>query len=157
MAWWEELSPEERSKLLRAVASDRLFGLYFVLATFGLRRGEALGIRLEDVNIPDKSLRVNQQIVRITGQGLVAQPPKRSSGRSLYLSERSIAVIESRLAARAQERMAAEEAWIETGLLFTTLHGTPLDPALLNHHMAEMCRAIGIPHAAPPVCSSRVR
>lgn len=143
------LTLEERGALLAAVQTDPLYALYHLLGIGGLRRGEVLGIRLTDVDFARNQLQITQQIVRVTGQGLVTQPPKRGSARSLYLSDATAEVLRKRIQDRERQRAECGAFWTETGLLFTTGHGTALDPARINHHMREACKRAGIPHAAP--------
>jgi len=143
------LSQSERLQLMATAQGDRLYALYYSLTIFGLRRGEALGLREEDIDFGASALHVRQQVTRVAGTGLIVSPPKRGKSRSLYLSERSAALLADRLRERQRERTRAGSEWVETGLIFCTERGTALDPSGLNHHMAALCRRAGIPHAAP--------
>ncbi|MCU1591700.1 MAG: integrase family protein, partial [Frankiales bacterium] len=143
------LTRGERDALLGAVRSDRMFGLYYVMYALGLRRGEAIGLRISDADFDNRVLRVEQQIVRVTGGGLQIQLPKGRKTRRLWMSETTERVLRARLAERAKEAAACAGGWVETGLIFTTGLGTPLDPSRLNHHMTALCAEAGIAHATP--------
>lgn len=143
------LTPAERTALIRAVRGDRLFGLYYLLAATGLRRGEGIGLRVQDIDFERETLHIRQQIVRVTGKGLIVKLPKGEKTRSTFLSERMASVLRARLALREAERSAAGDSWVSSDLVFTTALGTALDPSRLNHHMDAVCRRAGIAHAAP--------
>ena len=48
-----------------------------------------------------------------------------------------------------KERVAAGDAWVETGLVFTTTLGTPIDPSNLRREFAKLTRKAGIGHWHP--------
>lgn len=52
------LSPAQAAHLLDAARGDRLEALYTVALTVGLRQGEALGLRWEDIDFGARTLRV---------------------------------------------------------------------------------------------------
>lgn len=54
----------------------------------GMRQGEALGLRWEDVDIPNRRIWVMQELYRVTGRGLVeADPKSRTSTRAIPMLE----------------------------------------------------------------------
>ena len=42
-----------------------------------------------------------------------------------------------------------DEPWIETGFIFTTSIGTPIDPRNLNRDFAAICKRAGLEHWHP--------
>jgi len=61
-------------------AADRLHPLWVLLATTGMRRGEALGLRWHDVDLDGGRVRVVQTIIQI-GTTVSISQPKTSRGR----------------------------------------------------------------------------
>ena len=49
----------------------------------------------------------------------------------------------------AADRVAAADDWVETGLVFTTTVGTPIDPSNLRREFAKLTRRAGIGHWHP--------
>lgn len=84
-------SVQETRQLLGAASGDRLEALYVLVALLGLRRGEALGLRWSDVDLDRATLRVEQTVIRVVGEGLVVNPlPKtRTSRRTISLRPRA--------------------------------------------------------------------
>ena len=65
------LSPEEARSYLEAIRGDRLEALYTVALAVGLRPGEALGLRWQDVDVEANTLRVQVSLQRIDGRLVV--------------------------------------------------------------------------------------
>ncbi len=64
---WE---PEELGRFLDHAATDRLGALFEVMAMTGLRRGEAAGLRWDDVDLTKGVITVRQQLVEVDGTGV---------------------------------------------------------------------------------------
>jgi integrase len=62
------LSPEQARAFLDAAKGERLGALYTVALSLGLRMGEALGLRWQDIDFERRVLTVNQILERI-GRG----------------------------------------------------------------------------------------
>jgi integrase len=67
------LSPEQARKLLDATQGDRLEAVFTVALSLGLRMGEILGLRWQDLDPANAMLTVNQAMYRLTGKGMVAR------------------------------------------------------------------------------------
>ena len=80
------LSPEQTRTFLQAVHGDRLEALYVLAIHRGLRQGELLGLRWEDVDLEAGTLQV-QRTLSLTKQGHVFEPPKNGKGRCVELTE----------------------------------------------------------------------
>lgn len=136
------LSREHGERLLAAAEGDRLYSLYVLLAMVGLRRGEVLALRWDDVDLDTGRLRVERQVQRVHGTpGLVVGPPKsRSARRVVSLPRYCVAVLRQHRQRQMKERLAAGESWRGHGLVFPTKVGTHIEPRNLNRHMEALCR-----------------
>jgi integrase len=76
--------------LLRAAQGTDLNALWVLLATTGLRIGEALALRWDDLDLEAKILRVNRTVFR----NVVSQPKTKSSRRTIKLSQFAIDAVE---------------------------------------------------------------
>ena len=126
----DTLSPAEAEAVIAAASGDRLEALATVLLTLGLRKGEALALRWENVFLdePSPSITISATLTRIAGQGLVAGATKTTD------SEGSIPLVEPALTAMRQhrrrqtaERLAAP-VWADAGIVFASPLGTWTDP-----------------------------
>lgn len=121
------LTAGEARLLLEQVKDDRLAPLYRLALTLGMRQGEIIGLRWEDVDLGARTLRIEQTIQRV-GETVHVQAPKTSrSKRTLPLTDTLVTVLQAHKDAQAFERRQAGERWQESGLVFTTTVGTALD------------------------------
>ncbi len=139
------LSPDEARAFLASVKGDRLEALYSVALTMGLRQGEALGLRWQDVDLDMGYVRVTKQLQRIDGTLQLVEPKTKRSRRTLALpSSIRTALVQHRDGQR-DERTAAGERWIDTGLVFTTTEGKGLDGTAITKQFHSKLEQAGLP------------
>jgi integrase len=126
------LTPEQAKRLLTGVRGDRLEALYVLAVTAGLREGELLGLRWDDIDLERRVLQVRRQLTR-TRDGLSFSEPKRGKARVVRLAGAAVAALEGHRAAQNGERAKAGTLWQETGLVFTSTVGTPVDVGNLTY------------------------
>ena len=139
------LSLAQARRLLAAVAGDRLRAVYVLALSTGLRRGELLGLRWADVDLDGAELHVRQAMQRVAGELRVAAPKTRHSRRTIPLPALALDALREHRARQAAERLAAGPAWQDSGLVFTTAHGTPMEPRNLNRHWYALRTRCGLP------------
>lgn len=122
----------EARALLAAAAGDRLYALYAVALGVGLRRGEALGLAWTDVDLDEGVLRVRQALYRVNGRMELLPPKTARSRRTVPLPPICVEALRSHRARQAEDKAAAGPRWRESGLVFTTEIGTPIDPSNLS-------------------------
>jgi integrase len=134
------LSVDEARAFLAAAAGDRLAALYSVALSLGLRQGEALGLRWDDVDLDARTLRVAHALDRVPGRGLqLVEPKTRSSRRALVLPDVVVRALRTHRARQLEERLAAGARWQDLGFVFTTYEGRPLGA---SHVVADSFRPI---------------
>jgi integrase len=121
-------TPEEARDFLIAIRGDRLEALYTVALAVGLRRGEALGLRWEDIDFEKKYITVSHALQRIGGTLRLVEPKSASSRRTIPLPPFAVEAMLAHWKNQVTEKTAAGSNWREHGLVFTTKRGTPLDP-----------------------------
>jgi len=126
------LTLEQVRELLNAARGDRLEALYALAVSAGLREGELLGLRWEDVDFDRAILRVRQQLTR-TRDGLSFTAPKRGKSRSVQLTPNTTRALRDHRKRQLEERVGSAGLWQDSGLVFTTGRGTPLDVANLTY------------------------
>lgn len=112
-------STEEASRFLAASADHRLHALFAVGVALGLRKGELLALRWDDVDLEGGVLHVRQNVQRLPEIGLVFGPPKSNkSRRTIPLPTASAKVLRTHRANQAAEALALGPAWVDSGLVF---------------------------------------
>lgn len=137
------LSPDEARALLEAARHDRLYALYAVAVAVGLRRGEALGLRWVDVDLDEGTLRVTGTLNRVGGRLTRSDPKTARSRRLIPLPDMCVAALRQHKQQQAAE-CAAAVAWVESGFVFTTGVGTPIEPRNVGRHLDGLCQKAGI-------------
>lgn len=141
------LSQAQALLLLAAVQGHRLETLYRLTLSLGLRRGEVLGLRWQDLDLEGKTLRIAVALQRFQGKLQLMAPKTQLSARQLPLPDVLVAALRAHLAAQEAERAVAGEAWEDHGLVFPTPHGTPTEPRNLIRHFKLALKAVGLPES----------
>ena len=97
-------APNSLAAFLKSQRDDRLYALWHTLAMTGLRRGEALGLRWEDVDLEAGRLCVRRALVP-SGREVVVSEPKTARGRRVVaLDPETVAVLKGQAARQLQEQ-----------------------------------------------------
>ncbi len=91
------LTPEQVGALFAAVRGDRLEALYVLAVTTGLRQGELLGLKWEDVNLDVGTLQVRRTLTTAKGGPVLTSPKTQGSRRSVKLSRTASEALGSHL------------------------------------------------------------
>jgi integrase len=142
---YKVLSPEEAQRLLAATTDDRLHALYSVATALGLRQGEALGLRWEELDLERRELRVRFALQRVKGQLVLVEPKTKTSRRTIRLPVAVVEALRAHRARQLEDRLVAGSAWQECGLVFTTRKGTPLEGTEVTKHFQRRLIAAGLP------------
>lgn len=138
-------SAGELALFLSAASGDRLYGLWRLLATSGVRRGEALALRWADVDLERSTVRIVRAYVRGAG-GLHFGEPKTASGRRMIaLDPATVAALRAHRAAQNRERLAWGPAYRDGDLMFSREDGSPLDPDSVSGIFERRVRELGLP------------
>jgi integrase len=95
-----------------------------IAGMYGLRPGEALGLKWSDLNLSNQTLLVERQVQRSKGKGLVLKPVKQKTARTLKLHATTIQI----LLTHKRHQALQKAVWIEdTDLVFTNSLGKLVD------------------------------
>lgn len=70
------LSLDQTKQILANLDKDPLAARWVAALLLGLRQGEALGLKWEDIDLKSKRIKIRRELIRLTGKGLVETPPK---------------------------------------------------------------------------------
>ena len=134
---------EEAVTFLEYVTGDRLAGFFEVMMGTGLRRGEALALRWEDVDLERKVLRVRQAATEVAGKLVIGAPKTTGSAAGVGLSARVVVALKRQRERQLFEVLEWADGYEDNGLVFTCENGAMLRPRYLLAHFHEMSRAAG--------------
>lgn len=159
------LTIEEQHSFVAAAADDRFGPMIVTLLGTGMRLGEAVALRWENVDLTEKVLRVVESASRVTQKGtksrITIQAPKTSAGvRSIPLPAIVITALVQRRKQQAAERLKVGSVWVDSGLVFTTALGGILEPRGVERKAALLAKKAGIEHvnvhALRHTCATRL-
>ncbi len=113
---------------LATAQGHRLYALFALALASGMRRGEILGLRREEVDFDKGAVTVKRSLAAVKGR-MVETPPKTRRGyRTITVGQRTMQVLRQHLAAMEEERSAAGVYSDDSGkdLCFPSEAGTPL-------------------------------
>ena len=141
------LALEEAERLLEGARSDRLYALYVLALTCGLRQAELLGLRWIDVD-PDRAiLAVRQQALRVRGGWTFGEPKTGKGRRTVTLPALTVEALRLHRLRQSQEKLRLGPAWDDLGLVFANLIGRPIEKQnLLRRSFWPLLERTGLPH-----------
>lgn len=113
----------------------------------GLRRGELLGLRWEDVDIDHQTITITQTSNYLPGRGIYVDTPKTAtSNRPLKLSRSAFLLLLEYKRWQDAQREALGDAWEDQdGRVFTTDTGAPIFPDAVTQWFTKFVKRSGLP------------
>ena len=142
MAVW---TVEQTGAFLDAATRDRLYPLLHLIADRGLRRGEAVGLRWEDVDLGARSMQISQQVVQLGWATEIGAPKTDSGARTVSLDQGTAEVLRRWRRIQEDEMRVPGDRWAETGYVFTREDGTPVHPDLASDGFQRLLRTARLP------------
>jgi integrase len=138
-------TPQQLRAFLAHVRTDRLYAVWLLVATTGMRRGELAGLRWADVDLTAGRVSPRQPRVVVNYAVEVSEPKTAKGRRVLALDAVTVAALREHQARQAAERAMVGAGWQDTGLVFTHLDGRPLHPDLISDWFERLARAASLP------------
>lgn len=141
-----EMHPHNEAEVRKflTVASkdgDPLAALWFLLFATGIRRGELLGLRWQDVDLVEGSITVVQTRVQ-SSTVFVSTPKTKSSRRTINIDPHTVTMLA--LLKNAQEEAAERLGGWTSDLVATDLDGKPIRPNRLTERFHKAARNAGL-------------
>ena len=127
------LPVEQLTSFLREAKESGVFELYYIELATGLRRGELLGLKWEDIDLAQGSLRVQRQIARINGEVIEAPLKTKNAYRTLPLSADAVGVLQE------QRKKSGNSPYV-----FPSPTGGPISPDSVLHMLHRILKRAGL-------------
>jgi integrase len=141
----------EALRFIDVVKGHRLEALFTVTLSTGVREGEILGLQWDDIDFAAGTLKINHGLQRVKMPGEVksslrlVNPKSTSSRRTISLPQIAVSALIEHRRVQQEERMLCGSAWKETGMVFTTSVGTPLDQRTMLRRFYAILHAADLP------------
>lgn len=143
----QPLTMEQARVLLRAARGHRLEEIIMLGLTTGMRRGELLGLKWQDIDLEKGTLQVRRTLDYYAKIGYVENEPKTARGRR-NITLPSFVVDKLRLyrIQQAAIQVATGDEWEDLGYVFTGLHGGRMNPRYLVKMFGRLLEEANLPH-----------
>lgn len=155
------LTPEQTKVLLEHVKGDPLEALFVLSIYTGMRQGEALGLRWEDLDLKGGTLTVNHSLwwrpLSASTTGTIGAAGSRASGAASTRRRRPVLTepktprsrrritLPAPVVEKLQEHQRTQRFTSKDNLVFTAPDGTALDPFTVFHSLRRHLRSAGLP------------
>ena len=156
-------TPEQVATFLDATQLHRLYAALYLSLMTGMRRGEVLGLKWEDVDFERSRLMVRNNLVEVHRDGVPGKkqagkatvssirielqtPKTAASRRTVALSAGTLSKLKEHQARQNGERKAAAEAWEENGYVFASELGGPTNPNYFYDQFKKLSKEAKLPN-----------
>lgn len=141
----QALDELQTAELLQAAKGKPLYAPVFVAVSTGLRRGELLGLRWQDVDLDAGALSVVRTIEEVGGQITFKDPKTPKSRRRVSLGPSVIEVLRQLHKEHAETRLLCGSGYNPDGLVFVDADGAPWRPLRLTDSFGRLAKRAGFP------------
>ena len=130
---------------LGSVSHDRLYPCFLLTATTGMRRGELLGLRWQDVDLDDSRVQVRQTYISINNRPTFSTPKTAKSRRSIALDPATLSALRDHKKRQLEERLSYGPGYVDTGLVFVREDGTAIHPQSFSDAFERHVKVVDVP------------
>lgn len=138
-------SARELKRFLSSQRGSRLYPLWLTLATTGMRRGEVLGLKWEDVDLEAGRLSIRKTRVMLGYATQVSEPKTKRGRRLIALDQATAATLKEQGRRQKVDRLAAGGGWTDSGHVFTREDGEPYHPERVSKLFTASAKRAGLP------------
>lgn len=130
----QTLSADQLTAFLLEAKHSGVFEMYYIELATGLRRGELLGLKWEDIDFSTQTLRVRRQVGRINGDVREAPLKTKNAYRTISLGTDAVGILK-------QQR----EKQPSSSYVFPGPTGGPIAPDSVLHMLHRVLDRAGLP------------
>ena len=121
----------------------------YVLIDTGCRRGEAMGLKWDSINLEEGILTIERALLYSPKRGVYESTTKTGKGRILRIAPETQELLRAWKAEQEVQKKLSGDAWIDSGFVFTRDNGAAMNPDSLTDWLNNFSRLNGLPHIHP--------
>lgn len=137
-------TPQQARAFLEHHKNHRFYAAYYLLITSGIRRGELLGLRRQD--IVDNGIYIRQTVTLVDDVPTIGKPKTKNSERFVTLPEDTLKVLREHLARLDESIALVGDSWEHPELVFPSETGTLMHGRNFYRTWKLAVKAAGLPH-----------
>jgi integrase len=135
---------EEVRKFLSLAKTNPYFLVFHLALYTGMRQGEILGLRWEDVDFEKGTINIRQTLSH-DGKTFLAGAKSKTSIRSITLAKETLVLLKSHKLTILKEKLVLGTSYIDKDLVNCTRNGKQLNPANIRRTFIKLIKDVGIP------------
>lgn len=139
------LTSEQVADFLYHAKNDRYYIAFLLAVTTGLRRGEILALRWQDIDFQSKVASIRRSLVLVDNKTVFQDPKTYGSQRSISLPNLVMIELERHQRIQRQERISKGNTYQNNDLIITTSLGTPVSPRNLLRSFKKILKKASLP------------
>ncbi len=150
-------TPEQANQFLEAVKKSKYYPMYSLELITGLRLGEIVALRWENINLEEKRIEIKLNAAIVSKQEqkedgvlhseVILQTPKtKKSVRTLYIEEPLISMLKNLRKEQLRKHMEYGDAFENSGFVFTNDYGKMIHPRTVQDHFKRTIKKTGLPN-----------
>ena len=129
----QTIPAEQLQAFLDEARASGVYEMYYIELATGLRRGELLGLKWQDIDWKNGIIKVRRQVARVDGQIVEAPLKTKNSYRTVTISRQAIEVLK-------QQKTKTKDQYV-----FPSPNGGPISPDSVNNMLKRVLERAGIP------------
>ena len=122
-----------------------LFPCVHLIAYTGMRRGEALGLRHQDMDLEHGTISIVKTISRSVERGIIVETTKSAAGRRVVdIDDNTVNILRAHVGRQLLYRAELGNFYVDAGLVFPGPLGEPLNPMKLTRTFQGLAKRLGI-------------
>jgi len=128
----------------KADSSRYWIGFYVAIMT-GMRKGEILGLRWDDIDFDNNRLQIQRALQWNKGKATFVPPKTQKSKRTVTLPLTVTSILRMHKARQNEYKLKLGPIYKDQGLLFTSLDGSPVQPRVVDEHWYQCRNSANVP------------
>jgi integrase len=135
---------EEVKTFLRKAKVSSYYSVFFTAIFTGMRRGEVLGLRWQDVDFDNNVIYVRQALQEVRGKGLTFKEPKSGKSRSIAITSIVTQELKNVLKQQLMNKSMFGSDYCNLDLVFAQKNGKPLQPTEMHRNYRKIINENGL-------------
>ncbi|MBK9944184.1 MAG: site-specific integrase [Kouleothrix sp.] len=142
------LTEDQVGRLLHTANKNPILPLLVLAVSTGMRRGELLGLRWKNVTLdgPEPKIAIVEQLQIVDKKPALVPPKSKASKRDIPLDPTLVEILKHHQRAQLGRKAKLITRWIEHGLVFSSLRGTPIGGRNLGRTFSLLLGKAELPH-----------
>jgi integrase len=136
---------EQVHTFLKISKHSRFHPIFFLAAYTGMRKGEILGLKWDDINFEEKTISIKRTLYKLADKFVLQQPKTKSARRIIYMDDDIIKILKKQKAKQNEERLKYAGVYMEQNMVFARPSGDFVFPSSLNTMFGRFIKRAGLP------------